>query len=97
MEEIIETLQRKIIESCLIGIEDATLTLTKQLPEIGINTEAISVEYWPRYNKEQIGLKIWDGDNHFFKHDSTGIILTTGDVLAIVKRRQILKRKYNGL
>ena len=94
MREIIETLQRRIIESCLMGIEDTTLTLTKQLSEIGINTEAISVEYWPRYNKEHVDLKIWDGDNHFFKHDGIGINLTIDDVLAIVKRRQILKRKF---
>lgn len=80
--------------TCLKEVEIAVLDLTKQLLGNGVSVEAIDIEYWPRYNKNRIGLKIWDGDNHSFAPNGIEICLTPDDVIAITKRRQILRRKF---
>lgn len=89
-----ENLRSRAIAVRLEEINEATLGLTKELLGAGINVEEIDIEHWPRYNGNQIGLKIWDGKDHVREPKGLDIFLTKDDVVALAKRRQILKRKF---
>ena len=92
-----EGLRNRAIVARLKEIETATLVLTKELLFAGVPVESIDIEHWPKYDKNSVSLKIWNGEDLIYKPDGPGRNLTRDDVVALAKKRQILKRRFNGI
>ena len=98
METTIEHLQNRTVSEALGGIRDCLLDLRDELISVGVPLESIEIENWPKFDKDDVHIKLWDGNDYI---KSTGIpgrtYITPMDIITLVKRRQILKRKYNGI
>ena len=98
METTIEHLQNRTVSEALGGIRDYLLDLRDELVSAGIPLRDIGINNWPKFDKDNINIKLWDGNDYTKGIRRPGSnYLTQEDIIAIVKRRQILKRKYNGL
>ena len=95
MEELIERLRNKAVERHVWGMRERLLCLIAELKSIGVQLEAIEITNWPEFDKDDVHVKIWDGKDHIKGTGKPGSShMTPLDVIAFVKRRQILKRKF---
>jgi len=92
MNRIEERLENLKIAANLDEINRRVTELAWKLKDNGVPLEAINVEYWPRYDATDANIKIWTGNIHLF--GAHGTQLTRPEVIAIVKRQQILRRKF---
>ena len=98
METTIEHLRNRIVSEALGEIRDRLLDLRDELLSVGVPLASIEIENWPEFDKNDVHIKLWDGNNHIRSAGIPGRThITPMDIIALVKRRQILKRKYNGL
>ena len=98
METQEEVERNNIVAASLCGIKAYLLTLRDGLMSIGVPLEAIEVTNWPEFDKDDVHIKVWDGKDHIKGTGKSGSThMTPLDVIAFVKRRQILKRKFNGI
>ena len=92
---LIEKLTNEFIEDHLLDITEGLLDLRDCLIENGVPLETIEINNWPEFDKDDVHIKIWDGKDHIKGTGKPGIThMTPLDVIAFVKRRQILRRKF---
>ena len=96
MDNYYENLNDIAIKRCLNHVSDATVRLSRYLSHIGITLSSIFVEHWPEYDKDDVTIKIWDGNRHIpaLIDNDPSRDLTIAGVAAIVKRKLILSRKF---
>ena len=98
METTIEHLRNRTVSEALGEIGDHLLDLRDELISVGVPLKDIEISNWPEFDKDNINIKLWDGNDYtkwIRRPDSN--YMTQEDIIALVKRRQILKRKYNGI
>ena len=77
-----------VMRACLLDIRD-------ELMAVGVPLEMIKINNWPEFDKDDVHIKIWDGKDHIKGTGKPGSThMTPFDVIALVKRRQILRRKF---
>lgn len=90
-----EDFKNTVVDECLCGIMGRLLALRDVLVEVGVKIDAIEINNWPRFDGDDINIKIWDGENHILGTGAPGSTnMTPLDVIALAKRRQILQRKF---
>ena len=91
-----ESFRNTVVSGCLWDIRARLLSLRDELMFIGVPLETIEINNWPEFDKDDVHIKIWDGNNHIKGTGKPGNThMTPLDVIAFVKRRQILKRKFS--
>lgn len=95
METLMENKRNRMVENSLWIIKDCLLDLRDDLVASGVPLEVIEINNWPEFDKDDVHIKIWDGNNHIKGTGKPGSThMTPLDVIAFVKRRQILRRKF---
>lgn len=82
---------------CFDEIESLMAIVSKRLRGSNVPVKALFIERWPMETSNQAIYRIWDG----FKHTeplsgcyAVPTLLSADDILEIVKRREILMRKF---
>ena len=90
-----EDFKNTIVDECLCSIRGRLLDLRDVLVGVGVKIDAIEINNWPGFDGDDIHIKIWDGENHILGTGAPGsTYMTLLDVIALVERRQILRRKF---
>lgn len=98
MKRKVENFQNEVMENCLWNLRACLLDIRDGLMAVGVPLDMIEVNNWPEFDKDDVHIKIWDGKDHIKGTGKPGSThMTPFDVIALVKRRQILRRKFNGL
>lgn len=87
----------EILEGYLEEMKVLTLLITGRLEQQDIPVEALIIEYWPMFKTEQATYNVWDGDKHIMPIGGCtwrGTQLTAYELMEVVERRIILKRKF---
>lgn len=86
------------LAKCLDEIESLMAIVSERLCGCDIPVKGLSVEHWPMDISNQHMYKIWDGIRHLKPvgmNNTIPSMLTVDDILEIVKRKQILMRKFS--
>lgn len=85
------------LAKCFDEIESSMTIVSERLRGSNVPVKALFVERWPIGTSNQAMYRIWDG----FKHAeplsgcyAVSALLSADDILEIVKRREILMRKF---
>lgn len=88
----------EILVGCLKEMESLMAIMNERLTQYEGPIDAFIVEYWPIFHTNKITYKIWNGDTHVLPLGGCswrGTQLTTRELMEVVERRMILKRKFN--
>lgn len=95
METLEEKERNSTVAESLCNLGGYLIDLRNELVSVGVPLKDIEISNWPEFDKDNITIKLWDG-NDYTKGIGrpNGNNLTREDIIAIIKRRQILKRKF---
>ena len=85
------------LDTCFRNIEILMAIVSERLRSSNIPVKAMLVEHWPEFTNEPLTYKMWNGVEHITATDglcTIPTILTSNDILEIVKRKEILMRKF---
>lgn len=95
METLEEKERNSIVAESLCNLGGYLIGLRDELMSVGVPLKDIEISNWPEFDKDNITIKLWDG-NDYTKgtRRPNGNHLTQEDIIAIIKRQQILRRKF---
>ena len=85
------------LAKCFDEIESLMTIVSERLRGSNIPVKALIVEHWPELINAPLTYKIWNGVKHLETVGETCAIpstLTVDDIIGIVKRKEILMRKF---
>lgn len=95
MKQYIEALST--LTKCFEEMESLMAVISNRLCQNDIPVEALFVEYWPTFLSNHVMYKVWDGNKHLAPLDGKSVapaLVTAGNILEIVRYREILYRKF---
>jgi hypothetical protein len=88
----------KALAMCFGEIEELMAIISEILHSSNIPFKAMFVEHWPVFTNDPLTYKIWNGIEHIKAIEglcAVPTMLTSNDILEIVKRKEILMRKFS--
>jgi hypothetical protein len=87
----------KTLATCFGEIEELMAIISERLHSSNVPFMAMFIEHWPEYTNDPLTYRIWNGVEHINAVAglcATPTMLTSNDILEIVKHREILMRKF---